>query len=150
MLSWLSGGSRPPGTGAGPGAEVRRRDDVQLELRVGLNSGQVITGERLDSPDARQPSVPLLIMSTPRIGRRGLSVPGDRRVVSRRHTQNVMCDTLSGEVAKCLRPGNFTNVIQNIWYPCAMSDTRCSVPMHRQTPTVLGPSRVGRSPEIQR
>ncbi len=31
-------------------AEVRRRDDIQLELRVGLNSGQVITGEMGSSP----------------------------------------------------------------------------------------------------
>ena len=40
----------------------------------------------------------------------------------------VMCDTPKGLSVKRLRPGNFKNVIQNIWYPFAMSDTRCSVP----------------------
>ena len=38
-----------------------------------------------------------------------------------------MCDTPVKIAAKCLRPGNFKNVIQNIWYLFGLSDTRCSV-----------------------
>ena len=49
-----------------------------------------------------------------------LSVGGDT-------PSDVTCDTPSVATAKSLRPGNFKNVIQNIWYPFAMSDTRCSV-----------------------
>src|SRR6478752_7139140 len=40
---------------------------------------------------------------------------------------DVTCDTPGVSTAGTLRPGNFKNVIQNIWYPFAMSDTMCSV-----------------------
>ncbi|BBY79366.1 hypothetical protein MPUL_05240 [Mycolicibacterium pulveris] len=42
-----------------------------------------------------------------------------RQQCDMRHAERVAGDGL--------RPGNFKNVIQNIWYLFAMSDTRCSV-----------------------
>src|SRR5689334_6363769 len=50
-----------------------------------------------------------------------------------------MCDTPGVLTPECLRPGNFKNVIQNILYPFAMSDTRCSVSNTDRPPPVHVP-----------
>src|SRR5262249_49943671 len=75
-----------------------------------------------------------------------MSVPGDKPVCMWPHAPDVTCDMPTVSAAKSLRPGNFKNVIPNILYPFAMSDTRCSVSSTDRPHD----SEVGRGPEIRR
>src|ERR1700742_41362 len=59
-----------------------------------------------------------------------LCVPGDTY-------SGVTRDTPGVSVAQSLRPGNFKNVIPNMLYPFAMSDTRCSVSNTDRPPRYL-------------